>query len=71
MSEVSGIYSLAPPGEYVSPEESEDRLRRSVRRLVQQRGLADVVDTIRKSNLGTEIQRSWLVLTAYAEDRRR
>ena len=68
---VSGIYKLAcPEDQYVSLEETEHRLRRVMGRLVKTQGVQAVVDQIRASQLGTEIQKAWLVLTAYAEDKR-
>ena len=66
---VSGLYRLAPSDAWPSREEGERRLRVKMRRLVTEGGVEGVVDRIRASRLGTEADRAWLVLTAYAEDK--
>lgn len=66
---VSSLYRLAPPpaGVTVSKDQGEVRLRMTMRRLVRQYGVANVVTRIRKAD-GPVYVKSWLVLTAEAEN---
>ena len=67
---VSSLYGLAPSTPYVIGEEERDRrLRRAMRRLLGEFGLDEVVRRIRLHD-GGETMKAWLVLTAYAEDKR-
>ena len=67
---VSGLYRLAPSAAYaVGSDERERRLRRAVRRLLGEFGLVEVVRRVRAHD-GEDAMKAWIVLTAYAEDKR-
>ena len=74
MALVSYLYAMAPPDAYVSSDETERRLKAKIRRLVEQYGQAEVLRRIRAwpaPSREVEERKAWLVLTAYAVERRR
>ncbi len=63
---VSGIYRLAPSVTTYTPEESERRLKATMRRLVETLGAETVLRRIRAWPVATkeeEVRKAWLVLT--------
>ena len=68
---VSSIYSMAPPERgYMGRDERERLTRVAVRKLVATRGTETVVTMIRKHPGADANLKAWLVLTAYAEERK-
>ena len=68
---VSSIYSMAPPERgYMGRDERERLTKVAVRKLVATRGAETVVTMIRQYQGADSDLKAWLVLTAYAEERR-
>lgn len=70
---MSGIYRMAPPADYRTKAQEEEALKRALRRLIAAHGLDVVVDRIRRHPAGTQgddERKAWLVLSAYAAERR-